>query len=96
MSTISTETRKQLGDKLYEKRKQAALEIQKLVQVIISYPTEKLDFDNVKEIISILTKDYAKSANPSHRKGGLVGLAAVAAGLSSQADNEEYRVLDLQ
>lgn len=66
-----------LGDRSYDKRKNAALEIEDLIK--------QLDFNNESDricaIISLLGQDFATSTNANHRKGGLIGLAAAAIGL---------------
>ena len=39
------------------------------------------DFPRIKEIIRCLKDEYTLSSNPNSRKGGLVGLAAIAIAL---------------
>ncbi|KFM68961.1 Protein VAC14-like protein, partial [Stegodyphus mimosarum] len=66
-----------LNDKLYEKRKTAALEIEKMVK----------DFQRVNEtaeirkLLKVLGQDFTLSHNVNSRKGGLIGLAAMAIAL---------------
>ncbi|GFO16656.1 protein vac14 homolog [Plakobranchus ocellatus] len=69
-----------LVDKLYEKRKSAALEIERIVKDLISAN----QFDQIKKLLKVL-EEFASSQNPNTRKGGLIGLAAVAIGLGKVA-----------
>lgn len=66
-----------LHDKLYDKRKTAALEIEKMVKefALVNNTTQ------IKRLLKILGQDFANSANPHARKGGLIGLAAIAIAL---------------
>nr|XP_022907271.1 protein VAC14 homolog isoform X2 [Onthophagus taurus] len=62
---------KALHDKLYEKRKFAALEVEKMVkEFILTKNTIQ-----IKRILKVL-QDFATSQNPNAKKGGLIGLAA--------------------
>ena len=71
---------KGLGDKLYEKRKATALELQKLVtQCIIDG-----DYTRIDNIIDELCRDYAYALHqPMSRNAGLMGLAAAAIALGT-------------
>nr|CAB3267587.1 protein VAC14 homolog [Phallusia mammillata] len=69
-----------LHDKLYERRKVAALEIEKQVR---SYANEGSSIQ-IQETVTLLARDYTLSQNPNSRKGGLIGLAACAIALGSQ------------
>lgn len=72
---------KLLSDKLYDKRKQAALEIEeKVKEALRSGPRHT----QVQRILDCLRLDYIESAQPNYRKGGLIGLASVAIGLESK------------
>eukprot|EP00040_Diaphanoeca_grandis_P030547 m.180667 g.180667 ORF g.180667 m.180667 type:complete len:420 (+) comp32034_c2_seq1:109-1368(+) len=66
-----------LSDKLYEKRKNAALDIQRLVKERAS----KKDTAAIQRTLEVLQDDFAFSTNPNSRKGGLIGLAAIAIAL---------------
>lgn len=66
-----------LNDKLYEKRKVAALEIEKLVRDYV----QQNNTAQIKHIIAILSQEFALSLHPHSRKGGLIGLAACAIAL---------------
>ncbi|PVD20795.1 hypothetical protein C0Q70_18956 [Pomacea canaliculata] len=70
-----------LNDKLYEKRKSAALEIERLVRDFVT--TNQVD--QIKRTLKVLGGDFAYSQNPNTRKGGLIGLAAVAIGLGKES-----------
>ncbi|XP_067131092.1 protein VAC14 homolog isoform X2 [Centruroides vittatus] len=66
-----------LNDKMYDKRKAAALEIEKMVK----------DFEavnntvQIKKLLRVLGQDFTLSHNANSRKGGLIGLAAMAIAL---------------
>jgi len=66
-----------LGDRSYDKRKNAALEIEALIKAL----QENNDTDRICSVIAMLGQDFATSTNANHRKGGLIGLAATAIGL---------------
>ncbi|CCD27113.1 Vac14p NDAI_0J02210 [Naumovozyma dairenensis CBS 421] len=69
---------KGLNDKLYEKRKSTALELEELVkQCLIDG-----DYDRIDKIIGELCRDYAYALHqPMSRNAGLMGLAASAIAL---------------
>ncbi|CAI4048374.1 hypothetical protein SUVZ_12G4110 [Saccharomyces uvarum] len=69
---------KGLSDKLYEKRKAAALELEKLVKQCVL----EGDYDRIDKIIDELCRDYAYALHqPMARNAGLMGLAATAIAL---------------
>lgn len=68
-----------LGDRSYDKRKNAALEIEALIKTL----EDNNETDRICAIIVLLGQDFATSTNPNHRKGGLIGLAASSIGLMS-------------
>ncbi|XP_076449714.1 protein VAC14 homolog [Babylonia areolata] len=70
-----------LNDKLYEKRKGAALDIERLVKDFVT----NSQLDQIKRTLKVLGADFAYSQNPNTRKGGLIGLAAVAIGLGKES-----------
>ncbi|KAH0671226.1 hypothetical protein KY285_025827 [Solanum tuberosum] len=70
-----------LSDKLYEKRKNAALELEGIVKQLAVAG----DHDKITAVINLLTNEYTYSPQANHRKGGLIGLAAVTVGLTSEA-----------
>ncbi|GMP59335.1 hypothetical protein CsSME_00022649 [Camellia sinensis var. sinensis] len=70
-----------LSDKLYEKRKNAALEVEGIVKQLAAAG----DHDKITAVINSLTTEFTNSSQANHRKGGLIGLAAATVGLSSEA-----------
>uniref|UniRef100_A0A8C4Q7Y5 Protein VAC14 homolog n=1 Tax=Eptatretus burgeri TaxID=7764 RepID=A0A8C4Q7Y5_EPTBU len=77
LSPLTPTIVRSLNDKMYEKRKVAALEIEKLVREFVSQNNAPL----VKCLIQVLSQEFALSLQPHSRKGGLIGLAACAIGL---------------
>ncbi|CAL7935227.1 unnamed protein product [Xylocopa violacea] len=73
-----------LNDKMYEKRKAAALEIEKMVKEFAAHNNTV----QIKRLLKVLGQDLATSQNPHSRKGGLIGLAAIAVGLGK--DTGQY------
>lgn len=71
---------KGLSDKLYEKRKATALDLEKLVKLCVS----EGDFARIDKIIDELCRDYAYALHqPMARNAGLMGLAAAAIALGT-------------
>uniref|UniRef100_A0A8C2T6T1 Protein VAC14 homolog n=1 Tax=Coturnix japonica TaxID=93934 RepID=A0A8C2T6T1_COTJA len=70
-----------LNDKLYEKRKVAALEIEKLVREFVA----QNNTSQIKHVILILSQEFALSQHPHSRKGGLIGLAACSIALGKDS-----------
>uniref|UniRef100_A0A2P2I7F6 Protein VAC14 homolog n=1 Tax=Hirondellea gigas TaxID=1518452 RepID=A0A2P2I7F6_9CRUS len=68
-----------LSDKVYDKRKAAAMEIEKLVRDAVAANNPQ----QIKRVIDLL-EGYSLGLNPHVKKGGLIGLAAAAAGLGTQ------------
>ncbi|KAL0278812.1 UNVERIFIED_CONTAM: hypothetical protein PYX00_000512 [Menopon gallinae] len=66
-----------LNDKLHEKRKTAAVEVEKMVKDFAAHN----DTVQIKRLLKVLGQDFALSQNPHSRKGGLIGLAAIAVAL---------------
>ncbi|XP_074645513.1 protein VAC14 homolog [Tubulanus polymorphus] len=73
-----------LNDKLYEKRKSAALEIEKMVKEYVTLNNT----NQIKRLLKVLGQDFASSTNSHPRKGGLIGLAACAIALGR--DSSQY------
>lgn len=78
---LSSSTLKNLGDRSYEKRKQAALEVEQRVRDKNTIN----DTESINKIIRILKKEFIESTQGNQRKGGLIGLAATAIGLMADA-----------
>jgi len=68
-----------LGDKNYEKRMTAALDIESLVREAVR--RNQGNHSQVQKILDCLRREYVESQNPNCRKGGLIGLASVSAAL---------------
>jgi len=78
-----------LGDRSYEKRKNAALEIEALVKSLAeiaatSNPSTSQEHKMIELLIQSLASDFCPAMNAHFRKGGLIGLAATAIGLMPQ------------
>ncbi|KAK9112277.1 hypothetical protein Scep_019796 [Stephania cephalantha] len=72
LSVIPTAVLRNLSDKLYEKRKNAAQEIEEIVKQLAMAG----DHDKITTMINLLTNEFTSSPQANHRKGGLIGLAA--------------------
>ncbi|RVX12556.1 Protein VAC14-like [Vitis vinifera] len=81
LSVIPAAVLRNLSDKLYEKRKNAALEVEGIVKTLAASG----DHDKITAVINLLTTEYTFSPQANHRKGGLIGLAAATVGLTSEA-----------
>ncbi|KAM7221506.1 ARM repeat-containing protein [Rhypophila decipiens] len=70
-----------LNDKLYDKRKVGALELERVIRELVATK----DFSRVEAILDQLSNDYAYSVHQPHaRNGGLIGLAAAAIALGTE------------
>ncbi|XP_015918510.1 protein VAC14 homolog [Parasteatoda tepidariorum] len=74
---LSTYCVRALNDKLYEKRKTAALEIEKMVRDFLRVG----EIGEIRKLLRVLGQDFTRSQNINSRKGGLIGLAATAIAL---------------
>ncbi|KAA8528999.1 hypothetical protein F0562_033513 [Nyssa sinensis] len=81
LSVIPASVLRNLSDKLYERRKNAALEVEGIVKQLAAAG----DHDKITAVISLLTNEFTYSPQANHRKGGLIGLAAATVGLSAEA-----------
>ncbi|XP_064393704.1 protein VAC14 homolog isoform X2 [Halichondria panicea] len=75
--SLSVSISRGLTDKLVERRKGAALELERLVKDHMMMN----DYSQIKQVIYVLENEFTLSTNPNTRKGGLVGLAAIAIAL---------------
>lgn len=73
---ISPNILRGLGDRSYDKRKAAALELTALIRTF----QDNSERDKIANIINILAQEFVRSRNVHQRKGGLIGLAACAIG----------------
>ncbi|CAG8516687.1 70_t:CDS:10 [Acaulospora colombiana] len=78
-----------LNDRVYDKRKAAALEVEKLIR---EYSKDNKDSDKIRAVIDKLVSDFAYSINANSRSGGLIGLAAASIALGSLAADSELSV----
>ncbi|KAF9885179.1 PtdIns(3,5)P(2) sythesis regulation factor [Aspergillus nanangensis] len=70
-----------LNDKLYDRRKQGALELEKVVRDAVL----RGDHEEIQKIVDQLCHDYAYAVHQPHaRNGGLIGLAAASIALGSE------------
>lgn len=77
LSPFSNHLVKSLSDKWYDKRKTAALEIEKMVRDLVGLNEMK----QVSRIVHVLQSEFVQIANPNSRKGGLIGMAATSIAL---------------
>ncbi|KAF9767312.1 hypothetical protein IL306_000133 [Fusarium sp. DS 682] len=70
-----------LNDKLYDKRKIGALELERVIRDLVSVK----DYQRVHDILEQLCNEYAYAVHQPHaRNGGLIGLAAAAIALGPE------------
>uniref|UniRef100_A0A1I8PF19 Protein VAC14 homolog n=1 Tax=Stomoxys calcitrans TaxID=35570 RepID=A0A1I8PF19_STOCA len=81
---LSESCAKALGDKVYDKRKLASQEIEKMVVEF----NAKNNTAQIRKLIDVLSNDFASSRDANKRKGGLIGLAATSLGLGK--DSSKY------
>jgi len=72
-----------LSDKMYDNRKKAAIEIESAVKTALARGASG-GTSQVQRILACLRRDYVENPSSNNRKGGLIGLAAVAIGLDSE------------
>jgi hypothetical protein len=66
-----------LADRSYEKRKQAALEIEHLIKELNAQgPNKVANAENIKGIITLLVRDFAYSTQSNNRKGTIKSIIA--------------------
>jgi len=96
-SPIPQTVQRALGDRSYEKRKSAAVEIEAIVKALAEpiltsvitstnatytvTPQNANCMPMIQSIIHVLSKEFVNSMNSNFRKGGLIGLAATAIAL---------------
>ncbi|KAE9607520.1 putative vacuole morphology and inheritance protein [Lupinus albus] len=81
LTVIPAAVLRNLADKLYEKRKNAALDVEGIVKQLASNG----EHHKITAVIKLLTTEFTISSQANHRKGGLIGLAAATVGLTSEA-----------
>lgn len=72
---------KGLCEKLYHKRKSAALQVEALARTLAT----EGDQQRLLSLLDLLVEEYALSPQANSRKGGMIGLAAAAVGLGDEA-----------
>ena len=73
-----------LAHKRYERRRLAAMEIEKVIRGL----AHQGELERVRAILLLLSDDYVRSTSEDARKGGVVGLAACAIGLKKASDED--------
>ncbi|KAK3834966.1 MAG: vacuolar protein 14 C-terminal Fig4p binding-domain-containing protein [Linnemannia gamsii] len=80
---LSPQVSRGLSDKLYDKRKGAALEVERVIrEYVIANDAAK-----IKLTIQALVSDFVYSVSPNARNGGLIGLAATSISLGSSVSS---------
>ncbi|KAH7325127.1 vacuolar protein 14 C-terminal Fig4p binding-domain-containing protein [Stachybotrys elegans] len=70
-----------LNDRLYDKRKVGALELERVIRELVAAK----DYQRVNDVLEQLCNDYAYAVHQPHaRNGGLIGLAAAAIALGPE------------
>ena len=87
--SISAAVLVSLAHKRYERRRLAAMEIEKVVRSLV----QQNELERVRAILLLLSDDYVRSTSEDARKGGVVALAACAIGLK-KADDESATVME--
>ena len=83
--SISAAVLVSLAHKRYERRRLAAMEIEKVVRGLVV----QNELERVRAILLLLSDDYVRSTSEDARKGGVVALAACAIGLKKAHDDVE-------
>ncbi|XXG40893.1 hypothetical protein AAC387_Pa01g1493 [Persea americana] len=81
LSIVPASVLRNLSDKLYEKRKNAAREIEGIVKQLAAVG----DHRRIMAVINLLTTEFTYSPQAHQRKGGLIGLAAATVALATEA-----------
>jgi hypothetical protein len=82
--SISAAVLVSLAHKRYERRRLAAMEIEKVVRGLVLSG----ELERVRAILLLLSDDYVRSTSEDARKGGVVALAACAIGLKKATERE--------
>ena len=81
--SISAAVLVSLAHKRYERRRLAAMEIEKVVRSLV----QQEELERVRAILLLLSDDYVRSTSEDARKGGVVALAASAIGLKKAPES---------
>ncbi|KAK9091465.1 hypothetical protein Sjap_024642 [Stephania japonica] len=90
VSVIPSSVYRNLCDKLYEKRKIAALEIEALVRQLAGAG----DYERVATLIKALAKEMVPGSPSNHRKGGLIGASGIMVGMGVDASRFLGQILE--
>ncbi|POS72951.1 vacuole morphology and inheritance protein [Diaporthe helianthi] len=78
---MDSNVQRALNDKLYDKRKVGALELERVIRELVAAK----DYSRVTAVLDQLCNDYAYAVHQPHaRNGGLIGLAAAAIALGPE------------
>ena len=80
-----------LAHKRYERRRLAAMEMEKVVRSL----AQQNEWDRVRAILLLLSDDYVRSTSEDARKGGVVALAAAAIGMKKNKASDDCQDLIL-
>lgn len=70
-----------LSDKMYDKRKVASQEIEKMVRAFYDASNES----QINKLLRVLGQEFANANNPNFKKGGLLGLSSAAVALGKNS-----------
>lgn len=86
MALFSTHATRALADSKYDKRKSGALEVEGYVKaLVLEQKRSGLPCtEGVAKVCRRLANDFVLASDPNKRKGGMIGIAAVAIGLGSE------------
>ena len=82
--SISAAVLVSLAHKRYERRRLAAMEIEKVVRSLV----QQGEMERIRAILLLLSDDYVRSTSEDARKGGVVALAACAIGMKKVKDDQ--------
>ena len=88
LTGINETTLKNLADKSVEKRKQAAAELQEIIEKLMNNNQYDIIYSRIEMFVAMVDAESAHGGNahqerdnPSRRKSGLYGLSAIASTL---------------
>ena len=87
--TLPQQVLRSLADKLYDKRKAAAMELEQAVKGLV----DEGDDEAIGAVVNQLVEDFALAPQANQRKGGLIGLAACAVGLAQSPNSYLDRII---
>ncbi|KAH9261544.1 hypothetical protein BASA81_000200 [Batrachochytrium salamandrivorans] len=86
LALFSTHATRALADSKYDKRKSGALEVEGYVKALVLEQKRSgiPCTEGVAKVCRRLANDFVLASDPNKRKGGMIGMAAVAIGLGSE------------